>query len=98
MRTDYEPTTLIEAYITRVEKCMDIAANGGTPYSQEQILALAFDVMYRTRLYTKKCISWEDMDPANKTWPYWKIFFTKVVQDRCRLQKAAGTSYQANSA
>eukprot|EP00957_Ditylum_brightwellii_P137091 10453215-Ditylum_brightwellii.AAC.1 len=38
------------------------------------------------------------MDPVSKTWLNWKIFFTKVVQDRRRLQQAAGTSYNANSA
>eukprot|EP00957_Ditylum_brightwellii_P161455 12293077-Ditylum_brightwellii.AAC.1 len=65
---------------------MDIAANSGTLYNQGQILTLAFDAMYRTGLYNEKCIVWEDMDPASKTWPNWKIFFTKVVQDRRRLQ------------
>eukprot|EP00957_Ditylum_brightwellii_P031842 2414632-Ditylum_brightwellii.AAC.1 len=77
MRADYDPTTPIEKYIAHVKKCMDIAANGGAPYSQEQILMLAFDAMYRTGLYNKKCITWEDMAPVNKTWPNWKIFFTK---------------------
>eukprot|EP00957_Ditylum_brightwellii_P092111 7013537-Ditylum_brightwellii.AAC.1 len=77
---------------------MDIATNGGAPYSQEQILTLAFDAMYRTGLYNEKYIAWEDMAPAGKTWPNWKIFFTKVIRDRRRLQRAAGTSYNANSA
>eukprot|EP00957_Ditylum_brightwellii_P018629 1399438-Ditylum_brightwellii.AAC.1 len=35
---------------------------------------------------------------SKKTWPQWKIFFTKVVQDCRRLQQAAGTNYLANSA
>eukprot|EP00957_Ditylum_brightwellii_P085749 6523637-Ditylum_brightwellii.AAC.1 len=38
------------------------------------------------------------MAPADKTWPNWKVFFTKVVRDRRRLQRAASTSYNANSA
>ena len=50
MRANYDPTTPIEKYIALIEKCMDIAANGGAPYSQEQILTLAFDAMYRTGL------------------------------------------------
>eukprot|EP00957_Ditylum_brightwellii_P088743 6758260-Ditylum_brightwellii.AAC.1 len=68
---------------------MDIAANGGAPYSQEQILTLAFNAMYRTGRYNKKCITWEDKDPADKTWLNWKIFFTKVICDKHRLQRAA---------
>eukprot|EP00957_Ditylum_brightwellii_P027425 2073268-Ditylum_brightwellii.AAC.1 len=48
MHIDYDPITPIEKYIARIKKCMDIVANGGTPYSLEQILTLAFDVMYRT--------------------------------------------------
>eukprot|EP00957_Ditylum_brightwellii_P080425 6117137-Ditylum_brightwellii.AAC.1 len=78
--------TPIEKYITKIEKCMDIVANGGAPYSQEQILTLAFDAMYRTGLYNEKCIMWEDMAPADKTWPNWKIFFMKVIRDKHRLQ------------
>eukprot|EP00957_Ditylum_brightwellii_P094207 7172664-Ditylum_brightwellii.AAC.1 len=98
MRTDYDPTTLIEKYIARIEKCMDIASNGGAPYSQEQILTLAFDAMYRTGLYNKKCITYEDMAQADKTWLNWEKKFTKVVRDKHRLQRAAGTSYNAHSA
>eukprot|EP00957_Ditylum_brightwellii_P187819 14300807-Ditylum_brightwellii.AAC.1 len=98
MCADYDPTTLIKKYIARVEKCMDITANRGAPYIPEQDLTITFDAMYRTGLYNEKCITWEDMGPNNKTWPNWKILFTKVVLDRHCLQKAAGTSYQANRA
>eukprot|EP00957_Ditylum_brightwellii_P093612 7128437-Ditylum_brightwellii.AAC.1 len=93
MRADYDPTTLIEKYIAKIKKCMDIAANGGAPYSQEQILTLAFDAMCCTGRYNDKCITWEDMAPADKTWLNWKIFFMKVIWDKHRLQRAAGTSY-----
>eukprot|EP00957_Ditylum_brightwellii_P076588 5821010-Ditylum_brightwellii.AAC.1 len=61
LRVDYDPTTPIETYIAKVENCVDIAANGGTPYSQEQILTIAYDAMYRTGLYNEKCIAWEDL-------------------------------------
>eukprot|EP00957_Ditylum_brightwellii_P168004 12789171-Ditylum_brightwellii.AAC.1 len=77
---------------------MDIVANGGTPYSQEQILTIAFGAMYQTGLYNEKCITWEDLPAANKAWPRWKMFLTKVVRDRQHLQQAAGSHSQANSA
>eukprot|EP00957_Ditylum_brightwellii_P101570 7740598-Ditylum_brightwellii.AAC.1 len=54
--------------------------------------------MYRTGLYNKKCLTWEDKPDAEKTWPNWKIFFTKVIRSYRRLRKAAGMHYQANSA
>eukprot|EP00957_Ditylum_brightwellii_P063778 4839430-Ditylum_brightwellii.AAC.1 len=68
---------------------MDIAVNGGTPFSLRQILTITFDAMYRTGLYNKKCLAWEDKPDAQKTWPNWKIFFTKVICDHRRLRKAA---------
>eukprot|EP00957_Ditylum_brightwellii_P020027 1512055-Ditylum_brightwellii.AAC.1 len=40
---DYDPTAPIEKYIARVEKCMDIAANGEAPFSLQQILTITFD-------------------------------------------------------
>eukprot|EP00957_Ditylum_brightwellii_P173983 13246411-Ditylum_brightwellii.AAC.1 len=84
--------------IARIEKCMDTAANGGTLYSQEQILTIAFDAMYQIGLYNEKCITWEDLPTADKTWPWWKTFFTIVVRDHHCLQQAAGSHFQANSA
>eukprot|EP00957_Ditylum_brightwellii_P039197 2964922-Ditylum_brightwellii.AAC.1 len=51
LRAEYNPTTPIKKYIAKVEKCMDIAANGSTPYSQEQILTIAFNAMYQTGLW-----------------------------------------------
>eukprot|EP00957_Ditylum_brightwellii_P098795 7526143-Ditylum_brightwellii.AAC.1 len=54
--------------------------------------------MYRTGLYNEKCIAWEDLPPARKIRPQWKIFFMKVVRDRRRLQQATKTNYRANSA
>eukprot|EP00957_Ditylum_brightwellii_P144516 11008453-Ditylum_brightwellii.AAC.1 len=43
IRADYDPTAPIEKYIAQVEKCMDIAANGGAPFSLQQILTITFD-------------------------------------------------------
>eukprot|EP00957_Ditylum_brightwellii_P065803 4991502-Ditylum_brightwellii.AAC.1 len=71
---DYDPTAPIEKYIARVEKCMDIAANRGAPFSLQQILTITFDAMYRTGLYNKKCLTWEDKPDTEKMWPNWKIF------------------------
>eukprot|EP00957_Ditylum_brightwellii_P146570 11158224-Ditylum_brightwellii.AAC.1 len=53
--------------------------------------------MYRTDLYNKKCLAWEDKPNVEKTWPNWKIFFTKVICDHRRHRKTAGMHYQANS-
>ena len=35
--------------------------------------------------------------PAQKKWPAWKIYFTKVIRDHHCLRKAAGMNYHANS-
>eukprot|EP00957_Ditylum_brightwellii_P032141 2436968-Ditylum_brightwellii.AAC.1 len=76
---------------------MDIAANGGAPFSLQQILTTTFNVMYRIGLYNEKCLTWDDKPDAQKTWPNWKYFFTKVVRDHCRLCKTSGMNYQTNS-
>eukprot|EP00957_Ditylum_brightwellii_P022615 1705951-Ditylum_brightwellii.AAC.1 len=54
--------------------------------------------MYIPGLYNEKCIAWKDLTQARKTWPQLKIFFTKVVRDCKRLQKAVGTNYRTNCA
>eukprot|EP00957_Ditylum_brightwellii_P190925 14538023-Ditylum_brightwellii.AAC.1 len=98
LRGDYDPSTPIEKYIAQVKKCIDIAANDGASFSLEQVLTYAYDAMYHTNVYNKKCLAWEDLPQAQKTWPEWKIYFTKVIRDHRHLRKAGGMQYQANSA
>eukprot|EP00957_Ditylum_brightwellii_P013388 1011140-Ditylum_brightwellii.AAC.1 len=40
IRGDYDPTALIEKYIAHIKTCMDIVANGGAPFSLQQILTI----------------------------------------------------------
>eukprot|EP00957_Ditylum_brightwellii_P201713 15326867-Ditylum_brightwellii.AAC.1 len=97
LRGDYDPSTPIKIKIARVEKCIDIVTSGRAPFSLEQVLTYAFNAMYYTSLYNEKCLSWEDLPPVQRTWPTWKIYFTKVIRDYRRLHKAASMNYQANS-
>eukprot|EP00957_Ditylum_brightwellii_P013847 1043269-Ditylum_brightwellii.AAC.1 len=46
---------------------MDTAANGSTPYSQEQILTIAYNAMYQTGLYNEKFFAWEDLTNTQRT-------------------------------
>eukprot|EP00957_Ditylum_brightwellii_P143138 10906170-Ditylum_brightwellii.AAC.2 len=82
IKQDYDPTKPIENYIARVEKCLDIAQSGNTPYTLNQLLTLAYDAMFRTGLYTRECIKWDEKPAADKMWPNWKLHFTKAVRDQ----------------
>mmetsp|Transcript_19484 Transcript_19484/g.28690 ORF Transcript_19484/g.28690 Transcript_19484/m.28690 type:complete len:408 (+) Transcript_19484:103-1326(+) len=96
IKQDYDPTKPIENDIARVEKCLDIAQNGNTPYTLNQLLTLAYDAMFRTGLYTRECIEWDEKPAADKTWPNWKLHFTKAVRDQRQIKRAQQTGYQAN--
>ena len=50
-RTPYDINKPIETLFGRVENCGDYAATGNPPYSLEQVLGIAFQIVYQTGLF-----------------------------------------------
>ena len=49
--TPYDINQPIETLFDRVENCGDYAAAGNNPYSLEQVLGIAFKLVYQTGLF-----------------------------------------------
>ena len=58
-RTPYGINQPIETLFDRVENCGDYAAAGNTPYSLEQLLGIAFQIVYQNVLFVDDCKSWK---------------------------------------
>ena len=89
MRGALDPTQPIEALFARVEECQELAAAGNTPYTQEQILNIAYQAIFASGLYQEGCREWRRKPAATKSWTTFKALFTDEYLD---LKEAAPTT------
>ena len=74
-RTPFDINQPIETLFDRVENCGDYAAAGNTPYSLEQVLGVAFQLVYQTGLFVDDYKAWKRLPIQQRTWTAFKTFF-----------------------
>ena len=57
-RTDWDPNTPFEMLIDQIENCQEFAQDGNQPYSDQQILTQAYNLVYKTGLFFEDCKLW----------------------------------------
>ena len=57
-RTDWDPTTPFEVFIDQIETAQEFATNGNQPYSGQQVLTQAYNLVYKTGLFFEDCKLW----------------------------------------
>ena len=58
-RTPYDINQPIESLFDRFKNCGDYAAAGNTPYSLEQVIGIALQIVYQTSLFLDDCKAWK---------------------------------------
>ena len=83
----------------QIENTVKYAAAGQTLYTPEQVVAVAYQLMFQTSLFIENFKIWCRKDPADKTWTTFKILFATSHQEWRESQvTTAGASFQnANS-
>jgi hypothetical protein len=76
LKTAYDPNLPIETLFDQVENAVDFAAAGNTPYSPEQVVATAYQLVYATGMFLDDCKIWKRHPEAYKTWGHFKRDFT----------------------
>jgi hypothetical protein len=71
----------IEAMYQQIEDAIEFAAAGQTPYSPEQVLSIAYQLVFRTGIFTDDCKLWKRQAAAYKTWPQFKLDFALAYQE-----------------
>ena len=74
-RTHYDINQPIETLFDRVKNCGDYTAAGNTPYSLEQFIGIAFQLVYQTGLFIDNSKSCKRLRTQQKTWTAFKNFF-----------------------
>ena len=68
MRATWDPNSPFDCLIKQVEDGQDYADNGGQPYTTEQLLRIAYTLVFKTGLYFEGCKAWNARPAAARTW------------------------------
>jgi hypothetical protein len=71
----------IEVLYQQIEDAIEFGAAGQTPYSPEQVLSIAYQLVFRTGIFANDCKIWKRHAPAYKTWPQFKLDFAMAYQE-----------------
>ena len=100
MRTPYDPAQPITNLFAQLQEAVDFADAAQRPYSNEQLLSRAYNLVFQTGLYKDTCKDWRRLQDANKTWDQFKQIFHEAYRDLQSLETTAQNAkyHQANNA
>ena len=81
MREPWDPNAPFEELIKQIKDAVDLADHAGAPYSQEQIVNTAYNLVERTGVFDIDCRKWRDLPAAQKSWNEFQRFFQKAYKD-----------------
>ena len=100
LKAPYDPNLPIETLFDQIENGIDYAAAGLSPYSPEQVINTAFQLVYATGMFLDDCKIWKRRAVAYKTWAQFKTDFALSHREfrDARGTTAGATDYKANNA
>ena len=100
MRSNWDPNSPFDYLIKQIEDGQDYAEDGGQPYTTEQLLHIAYTLVFKTGLYFEECKQWNNCPATEKTWANFKTQFHNaqcLLHDQlCSTKQAGFHSNHAN--
>ena len=93
MRLNWDPNSPFDCLIKQLEDGQDYAEDGGQPYTTEQLLCIAYTLIFKTGLYFEECKQWNNRPATEKTWANFKTQFhnaQRLLRDQLHATKQAG--------
>ena len=81
MSADYNVNHPMEVLIQQIVNFVDIVAASDNLYSAEQVVTDAYNLVLKTGMFPDNRKMWRRRDPAYKTWPHLKTYFTVAHQE-----------------
>ena len=81
----------------QIEEAQDFASATGQPYTNNQLLTTAYNLVYTTGLFFDNCKAWNRLPAKQKTMEHFKTTFQQAqreLRDQQRTAQQAG--FQAN--
>ena len=93
MRTLWDPNSPFDCLVQQLEDGQDYADAGGQPYTTDQLLHIAYTLVFKNGLYFEACKAWNAKTNNGKTWTNFKAHFHRaqyLLRDQLRTAKQAG--------
>ena len=87
MRLNWDPNSPFDCLIKQIEDGQDYTEDGGQPYTTEQLLHIAYTLVFKTGLYFEECKQWNTCLATEKTWANFKTQFhnaQRLLRDQLR--------------
>ena len=78
MKKQYDANFPIESLFDQIDTAVEYAAAGGAPYTPEQIVTIAFQLVFQTGLFPDDCKLWKRRPVGDKTYAHFKTYFTEA--------------------
>jgi hypothetical protein len=92
----YDPSRPIEDLFKQMQDGWAYAQAGQQPYGKQQIINIAYALVFNTGVYSDACKEWEKQDILDKSWEKFKAHFTTEHRlYRKQTLTAHATGYQA---
>ncbi len=81
MRTTYDPNQPIETFFDQIEDAFTLADAAKAPYTEPQIIAIAYNTIFTTSMFPEACREWRRRPIIEHTWSNFKAAFAEAHQD-----------------
>ena len=97
LKEKWDAITPIEMLFDQIEDAQDFAAAVGQPYTNNQLLTTAYNLVYATGLFFDDCKAWNRLPTNQKTMDNFKTTFQQAQRElRDQQRTAQQTGFQAN--
>ena len=93
MHATWDPNSPFDYLVKQIKDGQDYADDGGQPYTTEQLLRIAYTLVFKTGLYFEDCKTWNTRPAHQHTWDNFKKHFQTaqcLLRDQMRTTKQAG--------
>ena len=98
MRADYDVNQPMEVLIDKIDDAMEIVDAANNPYSAEQVVTAAYNLVFKTGMFADDYKMRRRRDPADKTWAHFKTYFTVARQELHKSQQTSqGVGYHSSN-
>ena len=97
LKEKWDANTPIEMLFDQINDAQDFAAAAGQPYTNNQLLTTAYNLVYATGLFFDDCKAWNRLPTNQKTMDNFKTTFQQAQRElRNQQRRAQQAGFQAN--
>ena len=80
MNTPHDPNLPIESLMYQIDEATELADVAKAPYMAPQIVAIVYNLIQQTGIFTLDCENWDEKADTDKTWVNFKLFSLLIIK------------------